>query len=288
MVTNSKYRVKVAASVIAILVAGNANAQSDVKAAAPAVVENTAATSSAAELAKKLSNPVAALISVPFQFNYDNNIGPVEGGDRWTINVQPVIPFSINDKWNLISRTILPIVSQDEIYPGAGSQSGIGDTVQSLFFSPKEPTSKGWIWAVGPVFLLPTGSNDLLTADKWGVGPTALALKQENGYTYGILFNHIWSVAGDDARADISNTFLQPFFSYTTPKRTTYSINTESTYDWEAEQWTVPVNFSVSQLVIIGKAPVSFSAGLKYFAQSPDSAPHGWGYRFSVTLLFPK
>ena len=288
MVTNSKYRLTAAASVIAILVAGNANAQSDVEAAAPAVVEDTAATSSEAELAKKLSNPVAALISVPLQFNYDNNIGPVEGGNRWSMNVQPVIPFSINDKWNLVSRTILPIVSQDEIYPGAGSQSGIGDTVQSLFFSPRKPTSKGWIWAVGPVFLLPTGSNDLLTADKWGVGPTALALKQENGYSYGMLFNHIWSVAGNDARADISNTFLQPFFSYTTPKHTSYTINTESTYNWKAEQWTVPVSFGVSQLVKIGNAPVSFSAGLKYYAQSPDSAPHGWGYRFGVTLLFPK
>ena len=288
MVTNSKYRLTAAASVIAILVAGNANAQSDVEAAAPAVVEDTAATSSEAELAKKLSNPVAALISVPLQFNYDNNIGPVEGGNRWSMNVQPVIPFSINDKWNLVSRTILPIVSQDEIYPGAGSQSGIGDTVQSLFFSPRKPTSKGWIWAVGPVFLLPTGSNDLLTADKWGVGPTALALKQENGYSYGMLFNHIWSVAGNDARADISNTFLQPFFSYTTPKHTSYTINTESTYNWKAEQWTVPVSFGVSQLVKIGNAPVSLSAGLKYYAQSPDSAPHGWGYRFGVTLLFPK
>ena len=288
MVTNSKYRLTAAASVIAILVAGNANAQSDVEAAAPAVVEDTAATSSEAELAKKLSNPVAALISVPLQFNYDNNIGPVEGGNRWSMNVQPVIPFSINDKWNLVSRTILPIVSQDEIYPGAGSQSGIGDTVQSLFFSPRKPTSKGWIWAVGPVFLLPTGSNDLLTADKWGVGPTALALKQENGYSYGMLFNHIWSVAGNDARADISNTFLQPFFSYTTPKHTSYTINTESTYNWKAEQWTVPVSFGVSQLVKIGNAPVSFSAGLKYYAQSPDSAPHGWGYRFGITLLFPK
>ena len=131
-----------------------------------------------AELAMQLSNPVAALISVPLQLNYDQDIGPADDGDRWLLNVQPVIPFDLNDEWNLISRTILPVVRQSDIFPGAGTQTGVGDVVQSIFFSPKAPTASGWIWGAGPVLLLPTGSNDLLSTDKWGAGPTAVVLKQ--------------------------------------------------------------------------------------------------------------
>ena len=152
----------------------------------------------AAELAKKLSNPVAALISVPLQLNYDDKIGSAESGRKWLLNIQPVVPIELNQDWNIISRTILPVMSQKDIVPGAGSQSGIGDTVQSVFFSPKAPTASGLIWAAGPVFLLPTGSDDKLSGKKWGAGPTAAALKQENGWTYGALFDHIWSFAGDD------------------------------------------------------------------------------------------
>jgi len=121
---------------------------------------------SAADLAMKLSNPIAALISVPLQLNYDKDIGPADEGDKWLFNVQPVVPVSISQDWNLISRTILPVASQHDIFPGAGSQSGIGDVVQSVFFSPKAPTDSGWIWSAGPVLLLPTGSDDLLTADQ--------------------------------------------------------------------------------------------------------------------------
>jgi len=245
------------------------------------------AQSSAEELAKKLANPVAALISVPFQLNYDQDIGPARGGDRWTLNIQPVVPIDLNADWNLISRTILPVISQDEIYPGAGGQNGIGDVVQSLFFSPKQPTAGGWIWGVGPVFLLPTASDSAIGTEKWGAGPTAVVLKQENGWTYGALANHIWSYAGDDSRADVNATFLQPFLSYTTKTYTTFSLNTESTYDWDAEQWTVPVNVLASQLVKFGKQPVSFGLGYRDYVEAPTGGPD-WGLRFVVTFLFPK
>ena len=240
------------------------------------------------ELAKQLANPVAALISVPLQANYDERIGPERKGSRWTLNIQPVIPFELNPDWNLISRTILPVTTQQDIFPGAGSQDGIGDVVQSLFFSPRKPTAGGWIWGAGPVFLLPTGSDRLLTADKWGIGPTGVALKQVGQWTYGALANHIWSVAGKDDRADVSATFVQPFVSYVTHTKTTFSLSTESTYDWKNSQWTVPVNFSVSQLLKVGNQPISIGAGVRYWADSPVTGPHGWGARLSLTFLFPK
>lgn len=133
----------------------------------PALLVVTAASAqdNTQELAKKLSNPIASLISVPFQFNYDSDYGPNDG-DKAFVNVQPVIPITLNDDWNLISRTILPIAWQDDIAGPSGDQFGLGDITQSLFFSPAKPTGNGIIWGAGPVFLLPTATDDLLGGEK--------------------------------------------------------------------------------------------------------------------------
>jgi hypothetical protein len=249
----------------------------------PAVAQDEAA-----ELAKKLANPVASLISVPIQANYDEDIGPTEDGSIWRINIQPVIPISISDDWNLISRTILPVIDQEDIPLPGESEFGIGDTLQSLFFSPKEPGERGWIWGAGPVMLLDTASDDELGGKKWGLGPTAVGLKQVGPWTYGALVNHVESIAGEDDRPDISATFIQPFLTYITETKTTIALNTESTYDWEAEEWAVPINFNVLQLLKIGPQIVQVGIGTRYWADSPDNGPEGWGARAQLTLLFPK
>ena len=245
----------------------------------------TNAPDSEAELAKKLSNPVAALISVPFQNNFDFGGGPNGQGFRYTLNFQPVIPISLNTNWNVISRTILPFISQHDMI-GDSSQTGLGDITQSFFFSPVKPTG-GWIWGAGPALLIPTATDDALGSGKFGLGPTVVVLKQVGGWTYGALVNHIWSVTGDDDRDAVNSTFLQPFVAYQTKTHTTFTLNTESSYDWEQSQWKVPVIVQASQLLKIGKLPLSLQIGGKYYAEGPSGAPT-WGLRFSITLLFPQ
>ena len=236
-------------------------------------------------LAMKLQNPVANLISVPFQNNWDFGIGTTHAME-YEVNVQPVIPISISTDWNLITRTILPIFYVEPPMAGGSDISGLSDIVQSFFFSPKKPVG-GWIMGAGPVFIYPTATDNALGGQKWGAGPTAVLLKQNNGWTYGALTNHIESFAGTASRQAISATFLQPFLSYTTKTYTTYGINTESTYDWQHSQWRVPINATISQLVKLSKQPVQFQLGGRYY---PENIIGGtdWGLRFAVTLLFPK
>jgi hypothetical protein len=256
-----------------------------VAAAMPAGAQEGGA-DAAAELAKKLANPVASLISVPLQFNHDVKFGADDNGSKSVLNIQPVWPFSLGQKWNLITRTIIPVVSQQDI-PTGTDKSGLGDIQQSFFFSPKA-TVGGWVLAAGAVFLYPTASDELLGGGKWGVGPTALALKQAKGWTVGLLTNHISSFAGDEQRADISTTFIQPFLSYVTRSKTTLGLNAESTYDWEGEQWMVPLNLTVAQLVKVGKLPASVVIGARYWANVPEGGPEDLCYRAGITFLFPK
>jgi hypothetical protein len=248
------------------------------------------------ELAKQLSNPVASLISVPFQNNFDFGGGYKDEAFKYTLNIQPVVPIGLNEDWNVISRTILPITYQKDILPpdvspGGGidedkDQFGLGDTVQSLFLSPVESSV---IWGVGPVFLVPTATKDVLGAEKWGAGPTGVVLKQQGPWTFGALANHIWSFAGDGDRDSVNLTFLQPFVSYTTPDAWTFTLQTEATRNWEAneDEWTVPIGAFASKVIDVGGQKISLQGGPRYYATGPNTAPD-WGLRFAVTFLFPK
>lgn len=252
----------------------------------------TAGTAIAAEagdaaLAQELANPLADLVTVPIQINLDRDIGPSDDGTKLSANVQPVIPFDAGANWNVISRTIVPIVYQDDVWPGAGSQFGLGDVNLSLFFSPKVPSS-GLIWGIGPVLLLPTATDSKLGARKWGAGPAAVALTARGPWTIGILGNHVWSFAGDSGRPDISNTFVQPFAAYTWPNAWTVSMQSESSYNWTAEQWSIPVNVSASKLIRFGRLPVSLQAGLGYWMESPRTGPEGLRFRVQASVVLPK
>lgn len=244
-----------------------------------------------AELAKAALNPVAAMYSLPVQYNWDQKMGPTGEGMHSVTNIQPVLPFTLNEDWNLISRTILPVIDQHGLAPnGAADKSGVGDITQSFFFSPRKPTDSGWILGAGPALLIPTGSHELLSNEQWGIGPTAVALKQSNGWTRGILANHIWGLDGSppDDKEKVNQTFLQPFLSYTTKTLTTYGINTESTYDWQAREWSVPINLNVTQLLKIGGHPLTIQAGPRYWLDRSGDGPQGWGFRAAVTFLFPR
>jgi len=238
------------------------------------------------ELAKKALNPVAAMISLPLQFNQDYGIGPDDNATRTTLNIQPVIPMSVSKDMNLIIRTIVPVIWAESPVEGGSNASGMGDITQSFFVSPKE-TVGGWILGFGPVLLYPTAALNTLGSQKWGAGPTGVLLRQEKGFTYGLLFNHIWSYTGNDDRDNIKASFLQPFFSYTTKTFTTLGINTESSYDWKTHDWIVPINVTLTQILKIKNQPLSIQLGYRYYADAPEYGPD-WGLRCALTFLFPK
>ena len=252
------------------------------------------------KLAKQLANPIASLISVPFQANEDFGYGPTGDGYKFTLNIQPVVPLSISKDWNLIVRTIVPIVSQHDLFyvkdlpPGVNitqnrSQDGLSDTSQSFFFSAKQPGPFGLIWGLGPVFLYPTGTHPFLGTGTFSIGPTAVALRQIGGITAGALVNQLWSVIEEKNRGPVNQFFLQPFFAYTTKTHTTFTLGSEISANWIAaseDRWTVPVVVGISQILKIGKQPISLQIGGKYYAESPRNGPD-WGVRFTFTLLYP-
>lgn len=235
-----------------------------------------------ADLAKQLSNPVASLISVPLQNNFDCCVGPA-GGLRDTLNIQPVIPFALSPQWNLITRTILPVVYQGETTKGAGDNFGVGDITQSFFFSPRN--GGGLIWGVGPVFNWPIGDSSL-AARQWAMGPTVVLARQSGPITFGVLANQLWTYARDRSRDEVNATLVQPFFAYAYPNGTTISISSETSYDWAHKAWTVPLNAGASHIYRFGSQRVQLGLQGQFFPVTPNGPQIG--VRTTATFLFPK
>ena len=236
-------------------------------------------------LAKQLSNPVSSLVSVPFQFNWEEKVGPAEQ-TRFVLNVQPVMPFALNKDWNLIARVIAPFISQPPLFDGGSPASGVGDLLTSFFFS---PAHSGLIWGVGPVISLPSTTIPTLGTEKWSAGPTLVALKQTGRWTCGALWNQVWSFAGNPNRDDVNQMFLQPFVSYQATKTVTLTLQSESSANWEADddRWTVPINVVVGKLATFGAFPASYQFGFGGFVAHPEAGP-SWKIRAAIVLLLPR
>jgi len=241
------------------------------------------------DLAKKLNNPVAALISVPVEYIVDKSIGALNQGKVTQFKFSPVLPFSLNDNWNIISRTIVSYVEQEEIPTKEMSESGWSDIAESIFFSPKEPKKNGWIWGVGGIFLLDTASKDQLGSGKWAMGPTAIGLKQQGSWTYGALAHYLKDVSGDDERADIEQAFLQPFMSYIISKsKTTFTLQSESMRDMDKGETSSVATFQVGQMFKIGSQIMQARIGVRHWLDSTTFGPDGTTITAKLTLLFPK
>jgi hypothetical protein len=236
------------------------------------------------DLAKKLTNPVASLISVPFQYNYDANIGIDKKGTSNSLVVQPVVPVKLNSNWNYIVRPVMTFESLNNVNGYSGT--GAGPIIVETFFSPN--STDGLIWGVGPVVSTPSLSGSNFGTSQTGVGVSAVGLIMKSPWTAGLLTYNTWSAGGSAANGTANNLFYQPFVSYVTPDAWTYSLNTQSTFNWDARRAENPLNATVSKLVKIGEVPVSFQVGARYYLSSVPGGPSGWGARASMTFIFPK
>lgn len=248
----------------------------------------TAVPESDEALAKQTQNPVANLISVPFQNNFTFGTGPGDGV-LWVLNIQPVIPFELSEDWNLITRTIVPVIHQPGLVNGASSDNGVGDVQFTAFLSPSK--SEGLTWGLGPVLRLPTATRDTLGTEKWSAGPSAVALVNNGPWVVGGLVQQVWSFAGDSDRRDVSELLIQPFVNYNLPDSWYLSTAPVITRNWKArnsdDRWTVPLGGGVGKIVRFGKLPVNLQLQAYYNAVRPD--PIGaWTIRFQIQLLFPK
>ena len=236
------------------------------------------------ELARAVQNPVASLISVPFQNNTNFNVGPREKTQN-ILNIQPVLPFELNEDWNLITRTILPVISQPAFTPMEDRENGLGDTVFTAFLSPKD--SGRWIWGAGPVLLLPTSTDDRLGAGEWGAGPSAVALTMRGPWVVGSLFSNVWSFTDDK---DVNFFTWQYFVNYNLDDGWYLTSAPIITANWEADSddtWTVPFGGGVGKVFRIGEQPMNVSAAAYYNVEKPEFGAD-WQMRLQVQFLFPK
>ena len=247
-----------------------------------------AADTSPDDIAKVAQNPIASVISVPFQNNTNLNVGP-EAGALNVLNVQPVVPLSLNENWNVITRTIVPVISSPTPAADETRTNGIGDTLFTAFLSPAH--SAGWIWGVGPAIEAPTHSDSSLGNGNWGLGPSFVVLHLEKGspWLYGVLVNNVWSVSHSGSRS-YSNGVMQPFINYNIRNGWYLVSSPIVTVDWKApgnQQWTVPLGGGFGKIVHLGRLPVNLQLAGYYNVASPAEGPN-WQIRTQLQLLFPK
>ena len=237
------------------------------------------------DLARAAQNPVGDLISLPFQNNMNFDVGPADRTQN-IHNIQPVLPIGLSKDWNLITRTILPVISQPA--PGTDRTNGLGDLNFTGFISPKKPGKV--IWGVGPALVFPTATDDVLGTGKFSIGPSAVALTMKGQWVIGALASNIWSVAGDDDRADVNFFLMQYFVNYNFPSGWYLTSAPIVTANWEADsgnKWTVPFGGGVGKVFSIGRQPININTQVFYNVETPTNGAR-WQWRWQIQLLFPK
>ena len=238
------------------------------------------------DLAKAAQNPIASLISVPIQSNNDFDWGP-EGEWFNVTNIQPVVPFDLNERWNLVTRTIVPIVSQPGLSPGQDRETGLGDALFTAFFVPKD--SGKWTWGVGPAIQLPTASDDRLGTDEWGAGVSFVALTMPGKWVIGGLVSNVWGIDTDPGNG-IDLFTLQPFVNYNLAKGwyvTSSPVFTRNAEASSGQEWTVPMGGGAGRVFRIGKQAVNAQGQVFYNLDKPDISGD-WGLRLQFQLMFPR
>jgi len=247
------------------------------------------------EIAKASQNPLTAMYSLPIQNNTYVNMGP-DDKTKNIANFQPVLPFDLNDDWTVVTRTIVPIVSNPSLGKTPYERTfGIGDTTFTAFFTPKAATESGWIWGVGPTLYLPTATDADLGTKKWGAGASAVALKMDGKFVYGALISNVWSLAGSGQDAGIERVnamTLQPFINYNMDDGWFIASVPIITANWEAidndHTWTVPMGLGVGKAMKLGKIPMTAQLHGYYNVVTPDDYGEQWQMRIQVQLLFPR
>ena len=245
------------------------------------------------DLRQAAQNPVADLISLPFQNNTNFNVGTLDNTQN-VLNIQPVVPFSLNQDWNLITRTIMPVIYQPPFFEGDSTDFGLGDLTPAFFLSPKKPIpikpGVGLVWGAGPVFALPTSTDPRLGTEKWSAGPTFVALLLTKKVVTGFLINSLWSYAGESDRADVNAMTLQPFFNYNLPKGWYLTTSPIITANWEApsdERWTIPIGGGIGRVFKLGSQPIDAQVSYYYNVERPALTGGDSQLRAQSTFLFP-
>jgi len=248
-----------------------------------------AAEMSAEDLAKLAQNPVGNVISLPFQNNTNFNVGPLSGTQN-ILNIQPVIPISVSPDWNIITRTIVPLVWMPALQPFEDRTFGLGNIQLTAFLSPAQPGE--WIWGAGLITQMPTNTDDVLGNKNWGLGPSAVVLHIAKGspWVYGVLVNNVWALSGDEQGGRYNNGLIQPFLNYNFPSGFYLTSSPILTVNWKAEsgeKWTVPLGGGVGKIFHLGGVPVNTQLSTYYNVVHPDNGAN-WQIRLQVQLMFPK
>jgi hypothetical protein len=255
--------------------------------AAPATAQTKGKAESTEELQKAAQNPIADLISIPLQNNFNFGVGP-QDKMQYVGNIQPVVPIHATESWNVITRTIVPLIYQPELAPGVGDVFGLGDIQFTAFLSPAKPGE--FIWGVGPIFQFPSGTNNSLTTGQWCAGPSVVGLRMDGHWVYGALANYISSYAGQSDRGAVSQWLIQPFVNYNMADGwylTSAPIITANMMVDNSDRWTVPIGGGVGKIIRVDRLPINLQLQGFYNVARPDAGPD-WSIRFQIQLLLPQ